>query len=137
MYFNRSSTFQGGGIGVVLRSLREEHTFPYKLGFPCSNNEAEYEALLVGLKVARRLGIKRLKIFGDSELLIRQVEGIYGVKNFSLATYRAAVKGIVEHFTSIEYKVVNRNENKLADSLATLATNSMLKKEKTTLRVEK
>ena len=44
---------------------------------------------------------------------------------------------IMEHFTFIEYKVVNRNENKLADSLATLATKFALKKEKMTLRVEK
>ena len=58
MYFNGSSTFQRGGIGVVLKSPGEEHTFAYKLHFPYSNNEAKYEALLVGLKAARRLGIK-------------------------------------------------------------------------------
>ena len=91
MYFDGSSTFQGGGIGVALRSLGEEHTFAYKLHFRCSNNEAEYEALLVGLKATRRLGIKGLKVFGDSKLVIRQVEGIYGVKNLSLAAYRVAV----------------------------------------------
>ena len=91
MYFDGSSTFQGGGIGVVLRSPGEEHMFACKLRFPCSNNEAKYEALLVGLKAARRLGIIRLKIFGDSEFVIRQVEGIYGVKNPSLAAYRAIV----------------------------------------------
>ena len=45
--------------------------------------------------------------------------------------------GIMEHCTSIEYKVVNRNENKLVDSLATIATKSVLKKEKMTLQVEK
>ena len=106
MYFNGSSTFQGGGIGVVLWLPGEEHTFAYKLRFPCSNNEVEYEALLVGLKVTRRLGIKRLKVFGDSELVIRQVEGIYGVKNPSLAAYRVVVQRIMEHFTSIKYKVV-------------------------------
>ena len=71
MYFDGSSTFQKGGIGVVLKSLGEEHTFAYKIPFPCSNNEAEYEALLVGLKAARRLGIKRLKVFGDSRLVIK------------------------------------------------------------------
>ena len=43
----------------------------------------------------------------------------------------------MKHFTSIEYKVVNRNENKLAESLATLATKSVLKMEKMTLQVEK
>ena len=63
MHFDGSSTFQGGGIGVVLKSPEEEHMFASKLRFPCSNNEAEYEALLVGLKAAKRLGIKRLKIF--------------------------------------------------------------------------
>ena len=57
----------GKGIGVVLKSLGEEHTFAYKLCFPCSNNEAEYEALVVGLKAAKRLGIKRFKVFKDSE----------------------------------------------------------------------
>ena len=77
MYFDGSSTVQVGGIEVVLKSPGEEHTFAYKLHFPCSNNEVEYEALLVGLKATRRLGIKRLKAFGDSELVIRQVEGNY------------------------------------------------------------
>ena len=72
-------------------------------------------------------------MFGDSELVIRQVEGIYGVKNPSLATYRAALQRIMEHYTSIEYKVVNRSKNKLADLLATLATKFVLKKEKMTL----
>ena len=72
-------------------------------------------------------------MFGDSELVIRQVEGIYGVKNPSLATYKAALQRIMEHYTSIEYKVVNRSKNKLADLLATLATKFVLKKEKMTL----
>ena len=71
MYFDGSSTFQGGRIGVVLKLPGEEYMFAYKLHLPCFNNEAEYEFVLVGLKVARRLGIKRLKVFGDSELVIR------------------------------------------------------------------
>ena len=54
MYFDVSFTIQGGGIRVVLKSLREEHTFDYKLHFPCSNNIAEYEALLVRLEVVRK-----------------------------------------------------------------------------------
>ena len=137
MYFNGSSTFQKGGIGVVLKSPGEEHTFAYKLHFPYSNNEAKYEALLVGLKAARRLGIKMLKVFGDSELVIKQVEGTYGVRNPSLATYRAVLQKVMEHFTFIEYKVIDRGENKLADSLVTLANKSILKKEKITLRIEK
>ena len=56
---------------MVLKSPREEHTFAYKLRFPCSNNEVEYEALLIGLKAAKRLGLKKLKVFMDSELVIK------------------------------------------------------------------
>ncbi|XP_075641919.1 uncharacterized protein LOC142613438 [Castanea sativa] len=137
MYFDGLSTVQGGGIEVVLKSPREEHTFAYKLHFPCANNAAEYEALLVRLKAARRLGIKSLKVFGDFELVIKQIEGIYGAKNPSLAAYRVAVQKVTEHFTFIEYKVVNRGENKLVDSLVTLAIKSVLKKGKMTLRIKK
>lgn len=69
--------------------------------------------------------------------MIKQVGGTYGVKNPSLVVYRVGVQRIMKYFTSMEYKVINRNENKLADSLATLATKSILKKEKMTLQVEK
>ena len=51
MYFDGSSIVQGGRIRVVLKSPGEEHTFSYKLHFPCSNNEAKYEALFVGLRL--------------------------------------------------------------------------------------
>ena len=115
----------------MLKSPREEHTFAYKLRFPCSNNEVEYETLVVKLKASRRLGIRRLKVFWDSKLVIKQVEGTYGVKNPRLATYKAIVQEPMRHFTSIECKMINQNENKLSDSLALLAI--VLKKDKMTL----
>ena len=70
MHFDGLSTSQGGGIEVVLKSPREEHMFAYKVRFLYSNNKAEYEALVVGLKAAKRLGIRKLKVFRDSELVI-------------------------------------------------------------------
>ena len=92
---------------------------------------------MTGLKAAKRLDIRKLKVFGDSKLVIKQVEGTYRVKNPSLVAYRATVQKLMKHFTSIKCKVVNQNENKLADSLATLATKYVLNKEKMTLQVEK
>ena len=92
---------------------------------------------MIGLKATKRLGIKRLKVFGYSELVIKQVGETYGVKNPSLAAYKVVVQMIIKHFTFIEYKVISRNKNKLADSLATLATKFVLKKEKMTLQVKK
>ena len=58
---------------MVLKSIGEEHTFAYKLHFLYSNNEVEYEALVMGLKATKRLDIKKLKIFGDFELVIKQI----------------------------------------------------------------
>ena len=72
------------------------HAFAYKLCFPCSNDEAEYETLVVGLKAAKRLGIKKLKVFGNSELVIKQIEGAYEVKNPSLAVYRATSQELMK-----------------------------------------
>ena len=54
-----------------MKSPGEEHRFAYNLLFPYLNNEAKYEALVVGLKVAKRLGIKKLKVFWDSKLVIK------------------------------------------------------------------
>ena len=54
-----------------MRSPREKHTFSYKLRFPYSNYETEYEDLVTRLKAAKRLGIRKLKEFGDSELVIK------------------------------------------------------------------
>ena len=63
-----------------------------QVAFPLfKQQEAEYEALVVGLKAAKNLGMKRLKVFGDSELVIKQIEGAYRVKNPSLFAYRATV----------------------------------------------
>ena len=59
------------------------------------------------------------------------------MKSPSLVVYKATPPDLMKHFTSIDCKVINRNENKLVDSLATLATKYMLKKEKMTFRAEK
>jgi len=53
----------------------------YKLAFDCSNNEAEYGALIVGLKILKKLGAKKILVYGDSELVIKQVKGEYQGKH--------------------------------------------------------
>ena len=61
----------GRGNKSSAEVTKEKHMFAYKLHFPYSNNEAEFEALVVGVKIAERLGIKRLKVFGDSKFVIK------------------------------------------------------------------
>lgn len=71
MYFDGAKSKEGAGAGVVFFSL-EKNTFRYSftLKFSCTNNIVEYEALLLGLKVATHHGIKKLHVIGDFELVI-------------------------------------------------------------------
>ena len=73
-----SATKKVGGAGVVLISLKKE-TLKYavRLQFPATNNEAEYEALLTGLSLAKALEAKNLIVQADSQLIIGQVKGDY------------------------------------------------------------
>ena len=80
MYFDCSSIVKGSGAGVVLMSPSKEHVLAYKLDFLCSNNKAKYKALLVGLRAAKELGVKKLQVFRHSKLVIRQSDDSYRVK---------------------------------------------------------
>jgi hypothetical protein len=74
MTFDGASSRQGSGAGVVI-TAPSGMIFPFssRLEFDCTNNMAEYEALLFGLRKARKMGIKLLKVEGDSELIVNQV----------------------------------------------------------------
>ena len=61
----------------------------FKLNFPYTNNIAEYEAYLTGLVVVREMGIKHLRVIGDSNLVVCQAKGEFALKEPSLAPYRA------------------------------------------------
>ena len=82
IFFDGASSKDGAGAGVVFVSP-EKNTFRYSftLKFSCTNNIAEYEALLLGLKVASHHGIKKLHVIGDSKLIISQIKGTYASKN--------------------------------------------------------
>ena len=74
MYFDGSVMKTGAGAGLLFVSPLGKHMrYVVRLHFPASNNMAEYEALLSGLRIAIELGIKRLDVRGDSQLVIDQV----------------------------------------------------------------
>lgn len=74
MYFDGSLMKMGMGAGLVFVSpLRVPMNYMVRLHFPASNNEAEYEALINGLRIAVELGIHRLDVRGDSQLVVNQV----------------------------------------------------------------
>ena len=74
MYFDGSLKLDGGGAGVLFISPKEEQLkYVFQILFKVSNNEAEYESLLHGLRLAVSLGIKQLLVYGDSLLVVKQV----------------------------------------------------------------
>ncbi|KAH9327497.1 hypothetical protein KI387_007675, partial [Taxus chinensis] len=73
LFFDGSKCQCGGGADVVLVPLdAEPMPLSFRLDFPCTNNTAEYEALVLGLQVTLHLGIKSINIFGDSQLVVNQ-----------------------------------------------------------------
>lgn len=78
LYFDGSSHKDGAGIGVFIISPNKILTkFKHKIYGPCSNSEAEYEALIVGLEILLKLGVTRVEIGGDSELVVKQITREY------------------------------------------------------------
>lgn len=114
------------GIGVVInlpemeaRQSGKEATYRISeyIGIT-TNNVAEYSALIKGLEKAKSLGVSRIKIFLDSELLVRQMNGIYKVKNKNLIPLWNHAKDVVRAFEKCEILHVRREMNKEADALA-------------------
>ena len=108
------------GIGVVI-SLRDGTGREYKISEYIgvgTNNVAEYSALIRGLEEARSLGIRRVNVFLDSELVVRQINGVYKVRNHNLKVLWSRARKILMDFDSYVIKHVERGKNSIADALA-------------------
>lgn len=95
----------------------------YKLVFDCSSNEAEYEALIAGLKILKKLNVKIISVYGDLEMIIKQVKGEYQAKHPRMRAYRNAVLDILRMFPEYTLTTVHRTQNVISDSLSIAASN--------------
>ncbi len=89
-----------------------------------TNNVAEYQALAIGLRAAAESGVKRLRVLVDSELVVRQVNGVYRVKNAELKRLHAVVTTLMGGFETVDVAHVSREDNEAADALANEAMDS-------------
>ncbi|XP_052481148.1 uncharacterized protein LOC128035446 [Gossypium raimondii] len=123
MSFDGASNALGHGIGAVLVSPEGDH-YPLtaRLNFFCTNNIAEYEACIMGLRVAIKRKIKILEVHGDSALVIYQIRGDWEVRDSKLVKYRDLVAELVKEFKEVTFNYFPRKENQLAEALATLAS---------------
>ena len=95
-----------------------------RLDFSATNNEAEYEALLIGIAMVQKIGGKSVKVFSDSRLIIGQVKGEFEAKDERMQGYLSQVKCLQSKFNSFDLLHISRNDNAYADSLVMLATSS-------------
>jgi ribonuclease HI len=127
MYFDGAFSLQGAGAVVLLMTPTGEHLrYVVQMHFPreeATNNIAEYEGLLAGLRIATELGIKKLIIRGDSQLVVRQVNKDY--QNPLMEAYVEEVRRLEERFNRLQTEHVPRAENSITDHLSKCAAQKL------------
>ncbi|XP_019418570.1 PREDICTED: uncharacterized protein LOC109329357 [Lupinus angustifolius] len=127
MYFDGAVNMHGSGVGAVIISpASKQYPVAVKLDFECTNNIAEYEACINGLLFAYELNVKKLRVFGDSALIIYQVNSEWETKDTKLIPYQKYLSSLAEKFEEICFSHVTRDKNQFADALATLAVMTKL-----------
>jgi ribonuclease HI len=119
LYFDRSVMKTKAGAGLLFISPLGEHMrYVVRLHFPASNNMAEYEALLCGLRISIETGIKRLNVRGDSQLVVDQAMKNASCHDDKMEANYKAVRALEDKFYGTELNHVPRRYNKEADELA-------------------
>ncbi|XP_058180016.1 uncharacterized protein LOC131298549 [Rhododendron vialii] len=122
LFIDGSACNTGSGIGVVLFPHAEVMLELFvRLGFSASNNVAEYEALLAGLRSAKTLKVKRIMVYCDSQLMVNQLSKEYEARNEKMAAYIEAAKDLLDTFEKVYVEQISFVHAHV-DSLAWLAT---------------
>ena len=121
--FDGSKTKQGAGAGFELVSpTGTTYLEAHRLQFSCTNNVAEYEALILGLLCAIKKGAKILHVLGDSYLIIEQIKQKFACYDKRLKRYRNRVWDLIEDFDAFNIKFSYRANNQVANALAQTAS---------------
>ncbi|XBI54411.1 hypothetical protein VPH35_036449 [Triticum aestivum] len=123
MHFDGSKMRTGLGAGIVLTSPKgDKLRYTLQIHFAASNNVAEYEALIHGLRLAKELGIRWILCYGDSDLVVQQSSGDWDAKDANMASSRFLVQQISGYFEGCEFLHVPRADNDQADALARIGS---------------
>jgi ribonuclease HI len=124
MYFDGSKRVEGAGAGVVLISPQgDKLKYVLRMSFPqASNNEAEYKALLHGMRMAKTCAATRLRIFGDSNLVVQQVMNHCDAISDNMTAYRNLYYYLEGTFDGCEVSHISRASNEEADNLANIGS---------------
>ena len=122
VHIDGAANQKGSGVGLVIISPEIIIEKSLRLGFQATNNEAEYEALLVVMTMVQRMGGKAVEMFSDSRLIVGQVGGELEARDLRMQEYLNQVRHLQLGFESFNLSQIPRSRNTHANSLATLAT---------------
>ena len=121
-FFNGSKTLEGSKAGCVLINPKNnKHFLSRRLEYECTNNKIEYEALVQGLKKAIEFKVENLKVYGDSEIIVKQFRNQIHCISPHLKAYQSEIWDFLKSFCAFNIVSIPRLRNDAADLLATSA----------------
>ncbi|CAL8174574.1 unnamed protein product [Prunus armeniaca] len=123
LHVDGSANQQGCGAGLVLTTPDGGKVeYALRFNFRTSNNEAKYEALLAGLRLAKSMSAKQISIHSDSQLIVNQIMADFAAKDAFMSAYLLAAHQLLEKFQAYDIRQIPRSENSHADALSRLAS---------------
>ncbi|XP_022024773.1 uncharacterized protein LOC110924853 [Helianthus annuus] len=123
LFTDGASSVEGSGAGLILINPEGlEFTYALRFDFQTTNNEAEYEALITSLRLAKEMKVQKLEVFTDSLLVSSQVNDSYVAKEPNMKRYKEKSKELMNTFQMCTIKQIPRSQNKKADALSKLAS---------------
>ncbi|XP_075479304.1 uncharacterized protein LOC142520187 [Primulina tabacum] len=118
IFVDRASSLSGCGvIVVIIAPPGEKFKLALRIYSRVTNNEAEYEAVLAGIRAVREVGASRIILYSDSQLITQQIKGIYEAKDDMMLKYLKLIKAQAEVFVDWSIEQIPREENEEADAL--------------------
>ncbi|GJU87218.1 reverse transcriptase domain-containing protein [Tanacetum coccineum] len=125
LFTDGSSCTNDFGARLILTNLEGmEFTYALRFRFDATKNEAEYEDLIAGLRIAEQMGVKNLQANVDSRLVVNQLNGTYIAKEADMIRYLEKVRALTSSFKAFSIRQVPRSENKKADALSKIESTS-------------
>ena len=90
--------------------------------FPATNNEAEYEGILMGLRLGKALRATNLLVQSDSKLVVGQIKGDYETKEERMQKYVRLTRHLIQEFDKVEFEQIPRSQNMIADEVSKQAS---------------
>ncbi|XP_066323858.1 uncharacterized protein [Miscanthus floridulus] len=123
MYFDGALNINGAGAGILfITPTKDKLRYVLQIHFLASNNATEYEACLHGLRIAIALGVKCLMMYGDSALVINQLNKDWSCSSEEMDAYCAEIRKLEGKLYGIEYHHVVRDQNQLVNQLSKLSS---------------